>query len=269
MSNETQSSNFLKKALTNLQHFFIISAALGATAISIASILGFQLEWINNVSSYSLLLISIIVLALGLERIMTINGIETRLDMLKKEIIPTLDSVLMYTKSLQNTGITRVLHNNTEIFSIACQYIKDSKQEIRAVISGEILPAKEYHDTLIDVLAKSKENETPIYNRVIITTDNIPLSETLVNRYKKNVKHYTEKGIEDLIKLYFSLASASFDMLIIDDMHVIISYSVTEGAQDLQSGIAFINEPNIARQMAKWFDNVFKPKAKLASDCIN
>ena len=68
--------------------------------------------------------------------------------------------------------------------------------------------------------------------------------------------------------MFLPLTPTNYDLLIIDEKHVMISFTVVRNATKIQSGLAFINEPKIATEMVKWFDNVLMNKAIPVSDYV-
>ncbi|HZT43146.1 MAG TPA: hypothetical protein VFA07_13335 [Chthonomonadaceae bacterium] len=77
----------MDKWLHYIQPTFLIIAALGGVAIGTLDLFGVSLQWLKGIPSYSLVLLGIIALSAGLEKISLKRGIESRVEEVLKESV--------------------------------------------------------------------------------------------------------------------------------------------------------------------------------------
>jgi hypothetical protein len=75
------------------------------------------------------------------------------------------------------------------------------------------------------------------------------------------LNQYTDDGVDELVQIYVVDAAWGLDLLIIDERHAVIAFPSVRGVKQFRLGLAFIDQPRLAREFASWFDEYLLKRA--------
>jgi hypothetical protein len=239
----------LKRTIDKLSSgVLIIIGVLGIT-LSIADFAGWEkLILISKDPLYMLLgFVGLLALSLGLERATHFQTIDRQIEDLR--------SLLARSAGGQH------LKGYNEIYEAAIRLCSSADQQIRTVVfnTSPIKKPKtpqEWARAIAQRLQDSRKINRPVKLEAVIAVDFDFVKASDMAPFKERYKLYKKFGVADLYmpRLLEAKSPIGLDIFIIDRDHVIIAFTVSEGLRELQRGILFENQPQLASEFADWFD---------------
>jgi hypothetical protein len=239
----------------------ILEYALPFAAVAIA-VLAFILErnelWKrvreqHDVGPIVLVLVSLLCIAYGVERLTYSQKVDARLD----EIISMLGK----------TPTATFTDNTNQIWSSLRNIVLGMEYDIRTIQSGDrpsTIPEafKDLRERLADRMAEMRRIHVVRY-RVVLVFDQDKSVDELKKIKEANaavMALYESKGVSANVELrvFPHKPLAKFDILVVDSRHVNIGFDtyparVGDNVQ-IQNAMLWLNQPALGEKLAKWFD---------------
>ncbi len=248
------------------QHIFeyvlpFIGAAIGGFVL----VVQFRELWgrlkSGDVGPLLLVLVSLLCVAYGVERLTYSQITEER-----------LDSIVAL---LQKSPKATFNENTSDIWSSIRNIMLDVEHHIRTVQAGDRpnIPA-EFGDIRIKLAARlneRKQQSSDVWYRIVLVFDDTKTPEDLVeikHQIADVLKIYADRGLKDNVELrvFTRRPLTKFDVLIVDTKHVNIGFDTFEGPVksnvQIQNAMLWENQSALAERLALWFDESVWPNAK-------
>jgi hypothetical protein len=215
----------------------IISGALGSVLGIVDLVINSQTDFFK---SLTLLLLGLIALGLGLERLLTYKKLE---------------------KTLESLAGGIRLESWDEIYGAAAQLAQSAQSQIRATAFGQGKWAgPSSYLKLITQIAKSREQShgTFLY-KVTFGYDEKPDADR-AKHILERLDTFREQKVSHMLKLKHLDTKWVVDFLIIDDHSLIIAFPQFT-RQALRVGLKFVNQPKLVKPIADWYDEQIWAKA--------
>lgn len=225
----------------------VVSGLIGM-GIGVSDIFGLEHHFVEKKPIGVLVsIVGLIAFSLGLERAIHQRKLFSHLDHVEKLLASRVGG--------------RLLRGMPEIYSAAIQPVSQARRSLRAIIYGKSPKAPpSFGDAVSRRLRETKDSGNPIYFEVIfaICIDELPkdFCEGVEGRFKV----FTKRSVADQVHLRVLNCNdrVGFDVLIVDDEHVFLSFPVIHGVADVQTAIFFEGQPELCRELVSWFDHRLK-----------
>jgi hypothetical protein len=126
-----------------------------------------------------------------------------------------------------------------------------------------------FFDTLLARLVGAKGERGPVAYDAVLALDASDSNETLLKRGLAWLGRLEDSDVADCANLYvFDMRPpVGFELLIVDDMHVVIGFTTLHRESDLQTGLLFENSPEVARDFSDWLQRLVLPRSRLLREC--
>jgi hypothetical protein len=224
---------------------------LGA-AIAVADLVGLDIQFFTSKApdSVALLVLSLISTSIGLER--------AAVGQRQAAILENLESFL--TRSAR----VRRLQGTSDIYSDSARLVRAAERRIRSVIVGDALKAPiEFANAAATRLQDQLSRGTSIGFDIVVVVEQENARPDLVDAIKARHALYSGKGIGHLVRVFVLDVPPQvvLDCFIVDRRHATIGLAPTAGSDAIMTAVVFENEPEIADQLAEWFDQRILPAA--------
>ncbi len=203
---------------------------------SILSIVELVLQNTSIFESVTLMLLGLIAFGLGLERLVSYKKIET---------------------TLENMAGGVWLNDWSEVYEAASSLLKLTRSQIRATALGQgkrTGPPK-YIESIAEIAQSRKTHHQHFMYRVAIKF-NESTTHDRAKRILSRQKVFQEYGVSEMLEMKAIDTEVILDFLIIDDHSLIIAFPHNLRSLQLQSGIKFVNHPQIVKPIRDWFDEI-------------
>ncbi len=238
--------NWLEKILEYISSFLLILIGLVGVAIGLDDFLEWKLLTTiapKEPNTLILLTVGAISLALGLERVIRFRRLDQHIGQIENLVASSSGG--------------RLLKGYNAIYTEGIRIVSTTQRQIRALLFEKAPKApKEFAQALAIHLKQSEKARAPIKYEVVIAVN----FNTLTSQFQKNVDErfniYSRAGVGHLVfRFLIDLNKPiGFDLLIVDDKHVIIAFPPLGDVENLQTGILFENKSEVAAELASWFD---------------
>ena len=222
----------------------LVGGGLAGIAIGLSDVFGFEHHLTDKKAIFIVLsLVGIVALSLGIERVAYFYKLSSHLDRVERLL------------SSQSGG--RVLTGRNEIYSTATQSLAHARNSIRAVVSGKIPKAPAaFGEAVARRVREAKESGNPLYFEVVFAVDFANLPEKFREGVAKGLAVFERHGVAEFIRLRILNTNhhITFDVLLVDEDHAILSYPLIGGLSDVQAGIFFENQPVLCKDLSRWFE---------------
>lgn len=210
----------------------------------------------SNPTSYiptGVVVLSLLVSAFSYDRLFLSKDLEERLDALT-EIINTLTSRSISASQLE--GSDQIYESRAYLWS---------KMQVRA--RTVLVGGPKAHDVLINAISnrlayhKNSNHDVRFEVALIVDSSNFDL-DGIKKQNDSRFERFKRQGVDRFVevKVVESSNPLNFDVLIIDEQHVNIGFPTFCRTNTIMSGLAFENQPTIARNLASWFDSCVYPQ---------
>ena len=208
----------------------------------------------GDVAPLLVVLVSLLCIAYGVERLTYSQSVEARLD--------TIDALLRQSPN------ARFTENTDDIWSSIRAMMLAVDHNIRTVQAGDRptdIPDK-YKDLrprLADRLNEKKKQYRDVWYRVVLVFSGTKTPDEIAVIKKENserLKFYSDLGLKDNVQLRIFTREpiVKFDVLIVDTRSVSIGFDTFEGPTygnvAIQNAMIWENQPALAAKLARWFD---------------
>jgi len=201
-------------------------------------------KWLKGPLPITLITVSSLALAVGLERISRFKAIDRRLSIIEQAL---LEKPIKFT------------NNYHKLYRTAIDLVDLAQEEIRVLASYMIYdPSPDYYqEFFIGKLKQSKQKNNPIYADIVIGVKS-DLDQDVEYAHKR-IGEFEEKlaraDVRDLVNIHIVDLPWGFDLLIVDKYHLSISFPFPrEKTMERKGNIAFTDRPKIVGELATWFD---------------
>lgn len=229
--------------------FVLIILGLISVTISTLDIFvtGFDaIPVLKETSQITLLLIGILCLAIGLERLTKFEDIHRKLDELSNR--------------LKWVAPAQVLDGHDAIYNAAMELVNDARKVIRASSFRErhrTAPVPYLH-LLASKIEKSKKQKQPIEYRLLYGYGSLA---ELVQTDEQHKSFFESRGIGDHFRYKYLNTSIGIDLLIVDNKNILFALPTLTTDPELRKGIRFVGSPDLVEDICSWYDNYLWSKA--------
>jgi len=247
----------------------IVSALFGI-AVSIVDLVSQDFtsgpfRWLKGPPTLTLLLVSLISLGLGLERLTRYIRLNHKIKSIQDALELNTVEIKSFSKLLAARNSVRALVGEKQVYDEGVRLVGLAERNIRVTSIGEGPPAAppELGQAYIDKLSKGISLGRPIRLDIVVgaTSGNAVLPnrrEVIERRYKL----YQEHGVLSSVHFYLVPSVVGIDLLIVDNVHMIIGLSYRGGVEGFKYGLLFFNSPEVVDEFTDWFDNVLRENAR-------
>lgn len=253
MSSHTLGSHQVRRATDAIVIITLTLAGLIGVLVSIMDLVGFDLGGIitKEPAAISLLLLSLISTAIGLERATT-----------GRRANATLDAVEEF---LLRSPTMRRIDGRSAIYKDGMRLVSEAQSRIRSFqIAAGVKAPPEFGRAVASRLRELDRQGKPARLDVVIVIDKSLLPPDFESTMRARYQIYEGLGVGHLVAVHLldQAHPVGMDYLIIDRRHVTVSFTPTAGTHMLMTSIIFEDQPDIANQFAEWFDQKVLPAAE-------
>lgn len=234
----------INKAPEAFASLLLIATGLLGLIIAIADFAG----WAEKItakspSSFVLLTVGMLAIAVGLERVVRFKHLDEQLDRFEHLFASHLGC-------LYHEG-----HDDT--YRAAIRLLATARKHVRTLIIDRTAP-EQWREALSERLRESKEANKPIKFQVVVALSLKKIPSNFVEEFEQRVEIYREKGVEQLMtrRILDLNPPLGFDLLIIDDQHVFIGIPSVADEQVLSRALVFENQNKLASELVDWYDHM-------------
>lgn len=231
-----------EKVAEILSSGFLIAAGVLGTLVAILDFIGIDFtqgpwQWLKGPLPIILITVSILSLAIGLERYIRLRQIDNQFARLENLI--------------ERSSGGRFISSFEELYSEAIRLAENTRLRLRtASMSRDVQASNAYRTSIIDLISQNEKRIRPILVDMVIAGDFKNKPEEVHSSWRVG-KFAQNKSVN----LHAIDISWGLDILIIDTEHMIISFPAVRGMGQLKLGFVFINQPGIVREFANWYDD--------------
>jgi hypothetical protein len=221
----------------------LIAAGIVGLAISVFDLAGIDI-FFKDPALIGLLIVGMLAVALGIERVTTLHRLEE-----------AMDGVEEY---FQRTARIRRIQGGPDIYKHGIRLVGETESHIRSVLVGNGNKAPRAFATAAATrLQQLKKARKPASMVVVLVLPRAEIPPDFEDIVRERHELYRRKGVGELVSVYVleQDQAIGMDYLIVDRKHVAISFTPTGQTHDLMSSISIEDQPDIADQFANWFDN--------------
>jgi hypothetical protein len=204
----------------------------------------------GDAATLSLVLITVLMIAYGVERYVNYTQLDERLSNLETQLSTAVGGRLV----------------NKKIYDSAATLLDTFENKIRTVVvtAGPKTPPSFAENVAQKLKERKKLGYAVKYEIVLVLSANQVVD---LDHFEKanndRIGLFNTYGVADAIALFVleSNTAANFDVMIVDRNHVYLGYSLSRGIDKLESAILFENQPQLAQSLADWFDGAVLSKS--------
>jgi len=234
----------LKKAPEALASLLLIVAGLLGLIIAIADFGGWSEKITTKPSSsFVLLTVGMLAIAVGLERVVRFKHLDEQLDRFEHLFASHLGC--------------HYYEGHDDTYGAAIRLCATAQKHVRTLIIGRAAP-EQWRTALSERLRESKEANKPIKFQVVVALSFKKMQPNFVEEIEQRLETYREKGVEHLVtrRILDLNPPLGFDLLIVDDQHVFIGIPSVADEQVLSRALIFENQNKLATELVDWYDHV-------------
>jgi hypothetical protein len=234
----------LKKAPEALASLLLVVTGLIGLVIAIADFGGWTAKiTTENPSSFVLLTVGMLAIAVGLERVVRFKHLDEQLDRFEHLFASHLGC--------------HYYEGHDETYRAAIRLCAMAQKHIRTLIIGRTAP-EQWRAALTERLRESKEANKPIKFQVVVALSLKKIQPNFVEEFEQRLEKYREKGVEHLTtrRILDLNPPVGFDLLIVDDQHVFMGIPSVADEQLLSRALVFENQNKLASELVDWYDQV-------------
>lgn len=226
----------------------LVTSGLIGVGIGLSDIFGLEHHFAGkNPIGVLVSIVGLIALSLGLERAIYQRKLSSHLEHVEKLLASQVGG--------------RLLRGMPEIYSAAIQPVSQARRSLRTIIYGKSPKAPpEFGEAVARRLKETKDSGNPIYFEVIFAVCFEQLPKDFRDGVESRFKVFTKRAVSDQVRLRVLNCNdrVGFDVLIIDEEHLFLSFPVIQAGANVQTSIFFENQPHLCRDLVSWFDQRLK-----------
>jgi hypothetical protein len=190
------------------------------------------------------LLVSLIAMQLGAERLVLMEKLNNRTISLLEEIRRTSD--------------LQVIPHHKLIYPTALETQKSAKKIIRLTSSVSVPRNQEEYLRQQVHIAKGKYNDgQSVEFRILVKEDSTSAAGVAMCFLKRRMEIYEAAGIsKDQIRIRRTGSlSPGLDILLVDEQHLLLAFPQTEATGRFAKSLFFYEEKSVVEAVADWYDN--------------
>ncbi|HTE16909.1 MAG TPA: hypothetical protein VK689_00840 [Armatimonadota bacterium] len=174
---------------------------------------------------------------------------------------------------LERSSFGQFLDGKKLIYDAAIRLCRSTNKHIRTVVTtaGPKAP-DEFAEAVARTLQERRQagSEVVFDAVIVLNPDQITDMNLFQRANAERFKVYEKYDVKDCVHLYVIEAKLpiNFDALVVDSKHVILGFSTFKGAEKLDTGLLFENRPQLAEDMARWFEKNILPNAERYDDWV-
>jgi len=240
--------NILTVTLIGLGILLFIGTFIELPAFTILKEYQPSLHKINEAIFYSS--ISILCIALGLERASDLFQIDNTLNILTKSLNDIEDH-------LKNFKQFYFLKEYEDIYRASIKIAEKTKTKIRAIVYTNQPKAPDWwNEKIAKILKEKSDNGKPIQFDLVICVKPTDINLNFFKVGDKRFEIYEKMEISQFFHRYILVMEKLIgqDCLIIDDEHFIINFPTIQ-SNKTQKGILFENQSEVTKELINWYDS--------------
>jgi hypothetical protein len=152
------------------------------------------------------------------------------------------------------------------IYTAGTDLCKRADRSIKTLTLAQSMKAPpSFFDTLLKRLVYAKSIRKPVAYDAALALDLSQPNEVLLHRGLAWQRRLEDSGVADCATLYiFDMRPpVGFELLVVDEMHAIIGFTMLHKEADLQTALLFEDSPEVARDFSDWLQRLVFPKSVL------
>ena len=232
-----------EKILEKFSTSSLIAAGMVGITITVLDLVGVDFsqgpwQWVKGPLPIILATVSILSLAVGLERYTRFRQIDAQIEKLENLI--------------ERSSGGRFISNYKELYAEATRLVQSAREKLRtASMSRDVDAPNEYHLAIVELLRENGKRIRPILADMVIAGD----PKEIRNSWR--VKEFSN---DSSVNLYVVDVPWSIDILVVDERHMIFAFPAVRGMGQLKLAFVFINQEQIVREFAIWYDEFLLKK---------
>lgn len=206
-------------------------------------------------------MVAMLCLVLGLERFTTIELFRKRIASLREDVMDLAtkhtDKIALLERRVSEAVGIRLIKGKTNVYDDAAKLACTATHFVRTLIwvppSGPPAPTpSEFAHTIAGHL---KRNSGVSYE-VFLAVDMSKVDGRFWRVNDERLEIYKTYGVDVAQRVHIKVLPTSrpsgFDILVVDDKHVMLFLAPTPGTTEREMAIHFENQPEIAQEMERW-----------------
>jgi hypothetical protein len=243
---------FLRNFLHWCEAGVLCLAGLLGIVVALGHKVGFLKFFEGRELHLSLGIMSLLAVALGLERFTRFSRIEKQFDAIDRTLTKTKQSLL---GEISHALPARLL-TGIEVFEQAAGLVGVARHSIKALVyEGET----DNSATISEAIAHHLENHSTIKFELVLAVNLESITEDFWRIHEQRFDAYKRRHVEKQVDRFLldTRKAFGFDTLIVDNTHVGLAFSpVPAGEQTKQVGIRFWSQQTLASELTTWFDHL-------------
>jgi Flp pilus assembly pilin Flp len=207
----------------------------------------------GDAATLSLVLISILMVAYGVERYVNSTQLDQRLTNIESKLSTAVGG--------------QFINNSNDIYVSAAKLLDEFEGRIRTIVVTTVPKAPDsFAERIAQKLKERRDKGFPIkYDVVLIlSAEQVRDLDKFEKATNDRISYFDQYGVADAINLNIleTNTTANFDVFIVDRKSVHIGYSLSKDGRKSDNGIIYENQPQLASSLADWFDSSVLPLAK-------
>ena len=222
-------------------------------------------RWLKGAQPLTLLLVSLIAIGLGLERLTRFLRWDQKITAIENLIRQNGIELSGLSKHLETKDSVKTLIGEKQVYEEGIHLIGLAKRNIRATSLGDGPPSSpsELSEAYIKTLQESDNRGRPVRLDIVLGADSdYRVTTSRKEQLLKRWELFQKNNVDSYIHYHLVITVVGLELLIIDNAHMIISVPYHGGVEGFKYGLLFFNAPEIVDEFADWFDNVLREKAR-------